>query len=42
MAPYLKTLQIQSEAEAHLLLGHHRGKMLKNTQQEELKDTPEI
>ena len=27
MAPSLKTLQIQSEAEPHLLPGHYRGKM---------------
>ena len=27
MAPSLMKLQIQSEAEAHLLPGHHRDKM---------------
>ena len=41
MASSLKKLQIQSEAEAHLLPGHHRDVFLelKETQQEVLIET---
>ena len=48
MTPSLKRLWIQSEAEAHLLPGYHRGKILfmeelkkalKETQQEVLIET---